>query len=188
AYADARFLLEVVAELAARRPHLGAVLSIARSVDAGAIATRAGQDGWSVVPGSDPIPFSLARGQRVVVRAWRGALGPMLRRVELVAGQAGTANEAAAAAGRPVVAFEDPADRKTLWYRKRQKGLLGDATILLPRRFPAAADGVAALLDDPQRRAAMGNAGRARMGPPGGARRIAERAVAILGERVPCVS
>ena len=47
-------------------------------------------------------------------------------------GQAGTANEAAAAAGVPVVAFERDRDRKTAWYRMRQHGLLGEALAVLP--------------------------------------------------------
>ncbi len=183
AYDDAAFLLDVVRELAPERPGLGAALSIARGLDEAAIARRAAESGWSVVraAGADELrPFALALDGRERVRAWRGALGPLLGRVEIALGQAGTANEAAAAAGLPVVAFEDPDDRAALWYRKRQRGLLGEGMTVLPRTPAAAAAGLGELLDDAPRRAAMGAAGRARMGQPGGARRIAQRVVEIV--------
>ena len=107
----------------------------------------------------------------------------MLARATLVMGQAGTANEAAAAAGIPVVAFERGLDRKTTWYRKRQSGLLGEALAIFPGDERAVAS-VRDLLRDDTRRKRMGAVGRARMGAPGGARRIAERVVAVAsGER-----
>jgi uncharacterized protein (TIGR03492 family) len=182
AYDDAAFLLAVVRELARELPRLGAVLSIARGLSPEAMARPARAGGWNVndANGDALQPFELALGSRVVVRAWRGALGPVLSRVDVVLGQAGTANEAAAAAGVPVVAFERGGDRKTLWYRKRQRGLLGEAMIVLPRELEGAVAGVRELLDDQARRAAMGAAGRARMGAPGGARRIAQRIVALV--------
>ncbi len=109
AYEDAAFLLEVTRRLADHEPSLGAVLSIARGLDARRFANSAQLAGWQVSDDGDEtlVPFTLGLQNRTRVRAWRGALGPILRRATLVLGQAGTANEAAAAAGVPVVAFED---------------------------------------------------------------------------------
>jgi uncharacterized protein (TIGR03492 family) len=181
AYADARFLLNVAGDLA-RGTRLGAVLSVARGLSADRFAQAAREDGFDVVRFDDAtIPFALARAGRTVARAWRGTLGPILDRVSLVLGQAGTANEAAAAAGVPVVAFERERDRKGRWYRQRQRGLLGDAMIVLPAGAREAAAGVAGLIGDAARREAMGAQGRARMGSPGGARRVAERLYAVAG-------
>ena len=98
-----------------------------------------------------------------------------------VLGQAGTANEAAAAAGVPVIAFERRRAGKAHWYRRRQKGLLGDALLVLPADVAVATAGVSALLDDAPRRARMAAEGRERMGAAGGARRIACRIAAIAG-------
>jgi len=180
AYDDARFLLRVVAGLAREYPSIGAVLSVARSLDPARFAADAATDGWSVVRTEDrDMPFSLRDGERDVVRAWRGPLGTILAGAELALGQAGTANEAAAAAGVPVVAFERGLDRKTAWYRKRQSGLLGEALAILPGDENAAA-GVSALLSDRARRERMGSVGRTRMGAPGGARRIAQRIARIV--------
>ena len=96
-------------------------------------AADARADGWEVASSDDAeMPFVLRRNGRVLVRAWRGPLGAVLARATLVMGQAGTANEAAAAAGVPVVAFERGRDRKTTWYRQRQRGLLGEALAVFP--------------------------------------------------------
>ena len=119
--------------LAADHPALGAVLSIARGLDAdrfAADARRAGL-GRAIDRRRRSIPFVLPR-RRDIVRAWRGELGPLLQRVALVLGQAGTANEAAAAAGVPVVAFERDRDRKARLVSRRQRGLLGDALAVFP--------------------------------------------------------
>lgn len=173
-YRDARFLLDVVRRVAHDRPRLGAVVSIAPLLDAAAFATGFREDGWQVEERADArIPFVLREQTRVIARAWSGPIGPLLQRAQLVVGQAGTANEAAAAAGVPVVAFEVDRDRKTTWYRMRQHGLLGDALAVLPGEPVAAAAGLRALLDDAPRRAMMSLHGAARMGGPGGALAIA---------------
>jgi uncharacterized protein (TIGR03492 family) len=186
AYADAEFLLQVTAVLAARRPALGAVLSVARGLSWERFAGLAERAGWQVRAQRDEsIPFVLSRDGREIVRAWNGPLGPVLRRVALVLGQAGTANEAAAAAGVPVVAFERDGGRKMRWYRRRQRGLLGDALAVLSGRLDDAVAGVERILSDPALRRRMGETGRERMGKPGAAARIAQRIASLIGE-VPC--
>lgn len=181
AYEHATSLLDVSHRMVLAQPNLGAVLSIARNLDVSEFAAAARRTGWAVAEGDDEImPLSLSVGERVGVRTWRGALGPLLTRVDLVLGQAGTANEAAAAAGVPVVAFQDSGDGGLAWYRRRQSRLLGDAMTLLPADAGTAADAVLELLRDAPRRARMGATGRARMGEPGAARRIAERVATLV--------
>ncbi len=179
AYEDGGFLLRVIERCAHARPALGGVFSVAPMLDAQRFAAIARDAGFDVHERNDDarIPFEVAIDGRVIVRAWRGEIGVLLRRVTLVIGQAGTANEAAAAAGIPVVAFELAADRKTAWYRMRQHGLLGEALTVLPADVDVAANGVLDLLENESRRARMGAAGRARMGAPGGAAAIARAIV-----------
>lgn len=181
AYADGRFLLSVARELSRERAHLGAAFSVARGLDADRFLHDARNDGWTASTGNETIPFELSDGDRVVVRGWRGALGPILRRVTLVLGQAGTANEAAAAAGVGVVAFERAGDRKSRWYRRRQQGLLGDALVVASDRLGDAVAAVSALLDDAAQLAHMSAVGRERMGASGGARTVAECVAAVAG-------
>jgi uncharacterized protein (TIGR03492 family) len=182
AYAAAAFMLDVMRELSATRPSLGAVLSVAPGLDAARFASAAQRDGWEVrTRAQTHVPFALSRGGREIVRGWRAPLGPLLESVPLVLGQAGTANEAAAAAGVPVIAFEWAADQNARWYRQRQRDLLGEALAVVDGNAENAAHAVIGLLDDPVRRKRMGEVGRARMGSAGGARRIAERIGVLLG-------
>ena len=158
AYADALRLAEVIATVRERVPTLDAVMSVA--------------------PNLDPARFApaLAAGP---LRAWSGPLGALLPDATLAVGQSGTANEAAAAGGVPVVALELAGARRDAWYRKRQLGLLGDALLIVPGERRGAAEAIADLLADPLRRSAMGARGRERMGPPGGARTIAAAIAAL---------
>lgn len=181
AYHDAVFLCAVVRELSRSRQSLGARLSVSPSLDAQMFARALACDGWAVrIEGSEnSVPFTLYDGARAVVTAWSGPLGAMLPPASVVLGQAGTANEAASAAGVPVVAFEPPGEKKASWYRMRQARLLGDGLLVVRGGKTEAVSAVRALLDDAQRRARMGAAGRARMGGSGGAYAIAGRIAAI---------
>jgi hypothetical protein len=153
AYADAERLCTVAAAVAARVPGVAIALSIA--------------------PALDPARFGPLLARYPSVAAWRGPVGGILAGATLALGQAGTANEAAAACGVPVVAFDIAGDRRSGWYRMRQERLLGEALAIVPGEVPAATEAVVALLADAPRRERMGAAGRERMGAPGGARAIA---------------
>lgn len=158
AYADAVRIADAVAALRARTGPLDAVLSVAPNLAEQRFAP------------------ALERG---ALRAWTGPLGALLHDATLAVGQSGTANEAAAAQGIPVVALELDDAARDAWYRKRQVGLLGDALAIAPGEPERAADVLAALLADDARRARMGAVGRARMGGPGGARAIAQAVVEL---------
>lgn len=181
AYADAAFMARVVREAVRGRPGAGGAFSIAPGIDARRMRAIFEADGWRVAERDDALqPFALLDGEREVLRAWQGPLGAMLRRAHVVLGQAGTANEAAAAMGIPVVAFARTGETRTPWYRMRQIGLLGDAMMVASADERLAAQQVVSLLDDSARRERMGAAGRERMGPPGAAQAIAARIAALV--------
>lgn len=182
AYADAVRLVEIFARAAATRPTLGAVLSIAPGIDAMRMADEMSAHGRVERSFLAEIPFELRDGERVLLRAWSGEIGPLLRRSAIVLGQAGTANEAAAAAGLPVLVMERESRSEHDWYRRRQAKLLGEALIVLPLGAGDAATLLGTLVDDREERARRGAAGRARMGEPGGARRIAAEIARIAHE------
>jgi hypothetical protein len=159
AYADAERIAEIAERVAARVPGVATVLSIA--------------------PALDPARFAPLLERHPALGVWFEGIGGILAGATVAIGQAGTANEAAAAGGVPVVALELAGDRRSGWYRMRQERLLGEAILVVPGDPPAAADAIVALLNDPVRRARMGAAGRERMGPSGGSAAIA-RAIADL--------
>ena len=181
AYTDAPFMARVLREIARAQARAGGILSIAPGIDADRMRAQFEADGWRVEKGKGDLqPFSLYDGDREVLRAWQGPLDAMLRTATIVLGQAGTANEAAAARGIPVVAFARAGEARAPWYRMRQIGLLGDAMIVASADPSQAAAQVVALLRDPQRRERMGEAGRERMGAPGAAASIAARIAALV--------
>lgn len=103
----------------------------------------------------------------------QGRLGDLLARASVALGQAGTANEQAAGAGVPVVAFDPREESRLSWYRARQKGLLGDAVKVVLPAAPQIANELKYLLTDPAERARRANIGQERMGPAGASQRIA---------------
>jgi hypothetical protein len=137
----------------------------------------------SIAPTLDPARFAPVLARHPALRPWPGPLGALLAEATLVVGQAGTANEAAAANGVPVVALELEADRRDAWYRRRQVGLLGDALTVIPGELPAAGAALADLLRDEPRRRRMGGVGRERMGGPGGAAAIAAAVAELAAGR-----
>jgi tetraacyldisaccharide 4'-kinase len=165
AYADAGRIADIAERVAARVPGAAVVLSIA--------------------PGLDAARFAPLFERHPAIGVWFEGIGGILAGATLAIGQAGTANEAAAASGIPVVALELTGDRRSGWYRMRQERLLADAMLVVPGDPEAAADAIVALLNDPARRERMGATGRERMGPSGGAAAIARAVVDLAGRGAP---
>ncbi|GAC1441237.1 MAG: hypothetical protein NVS1B2_04450 [Vulcanimicrobiaceae bacterium] len=178
AYADGVRLARVARALGPLAPEYGVLFSVAPNLESERFAGALAADDWLVEATQDPrAPFvATSPGVRMTLET---RLGAILAASSLVLGQAGTANEQAAACGIAVVALDDERGGSGAWYRMRQRRLLGEALLLVPTRPQAAASAIAALLHDPVRVAAMGAAGRARMGEPGGAEAIARAVVAL---------
>lgn len=116
----------------------------------------------------------------VRLRLTQGVFGDVVQAADVVIGLAGTANEQAAGLGKPVVAFPGPGVQFGPRFLRAQKRLLGEALAVTPPDPRAVAAEAAALLSDESRRARMAAAGRARMGPPGAAARMAAAIVQIM--------
>lgn len=113
---------------------------------------------------------------------WTGNFADAAARATLVLGMSGTANEQAAGLGKPVVAIPGSGPQFTRKFLALQARLLGEAVV--PTRDPTeAAQAVLRLLDDVGERTRRGEVGRARMGPPGAAERMADRVLAICTGR-----
>jgi uncharacterized protein (TIGR03492 family) len=139
--------------------------------------------GWVALgPGA---PRVVERWRRAASEVWwvRGAFADVLASADAVLGTSGTAQEQAAGLGLPVVSFPLPP-----WYTSEflanQGRLLGGALRIVPRDPEALAVALREALEDgPHARAARSD-GPARMGPPGGAERIASDAAATLATRL----
>ncbi len=148
-----------------------AVVVVADSVDPMELCSV----GWNLrtYPEKQGLVGELFREGLPPVLLVRRVLGDVLARCQLVLGQAGTANEQAAGMGLPVVAYGPGGERGMSWYRFRQKGLLGEALEVVEENPDRVVESLARLLSDPAERQRRGDIGRERMGPPGGAARMA---------------
>jgi uncharacterized protein (TIGR03492 family) len=102
--------------------------------------------------------------------AWvlRGAFSAILHRSRLALATAGTATEQAAGLGIPVIGFPTPGPQYTRAFARRQKRLLGKALHLVePDPYQIAGQGLI-LLQAPEAYAQASQAGKERIGPPGG--------------------
>ncbi len=179
-------LMAIAELLQSRGQATQAFMAVAPSVDALALVAALRSEGFAMPdPGGDEGIVAKATHGSLEVVLVRGAFGDVLAASQIVLGQAGTANEQAAGAGRPVVAALEPGEnpKKMLWYRMRQKRLLGDALLVLPSDKDEFARGVVRLIEDPRQMTLMGEVGRSRMGAPGGAAAVAAAALAVASSR-----
>ncbi len=173
------FQLNVVSALSQKLSSpLQAAIAAAPGTELSHLVSRC--DDWEFTPadGTGGLLGTLTRGsQRVLILA--GRLGDLLDKSALALGQAGTANEQAAGAGVPVVAFDARSEHDLRWYRKRQKGLLGDAVSVVPPTLQAVTEEAYRLLTDTVEHQRRAQIGRERMGPPGGSQRMASEIASL---------
>jgi uncharacterized protein (TIGR03492 family) len=162
---NAVLLAQTASAVAAAVPDVRFLLTIAPTVRDDAL--RKALAGSADAPAGTQT-VAVGRATITLTRAFADAVA----RAAVVLGMAGTAHEQAAGMGRPVVAFPGPGTQFGPQFLAMQRRLLGDA-LIAARDWRDAAAAVVKLLRDSDERVRRGRAGRERMGPPGGAQRIA---------------
>ena len=167
------YQLEVLELVFGTHPGLQAGVAMAPGTRVSELCEPALRAGWELqAGGGDSHRGVLVKGGQSV-HLLAGVLGDLLCQSTLALGQAGTANEQAAGAGVPVVAYDPKGSKGLRWYRARQKGLLGDAVSVVVQQVPAIAGEIQMLLDNSEERERRASVGRERMGPAGGCQRMA---------------
>ena len=172
--ADANFqrILQVIDGIPAAATYLCALSPV---LDVNKMADSAHVAGWRLTEGG-----ILRKGDKTV-KLGKDLFETVLHDSTLVIGMSGTGNEQAAGMGRPVISFMGAGAQTTPSRMIDQERLLGGAVAYISD-FP---DGVSReitwLLNHPEERARRGAIGRERMGPPGGAKKIAEFLVQEFG-------
>jgi len=162
-----------------------AFLALAPAADVDAIIGALKAEGFEVTVNPQITGvIALASRDAVEIGLVRGGLAASLGAANVVLGQAGTGNEQAAGLGKPVVAAAAPGEspQSVGWYRMRQQKLLGEALVVFQGDDDTFARDVLALLADRDRIAAMGAAGRERMGAPGASDAIAQAVLDVAKE------
>ncbi len=163
---NAALLAHAARVIAAEVPGVRFLLTVAPTVSGVPIRARLGALDQAVIVSDEDVRIG---GAHVRLTA---SFADAAARAQVVIGMAGTANEQAAGLGKPVIAFPGPGPQFGPEFLAAQHRLLGDAVVPV-RDGREAAAAVARLLRDPVERERRGAIGRERMGPPGGAQRIA---------------
>ena len=147
-------------------------LALAQALNPDPFIEAARLKGWeSAVYPSDPHLLAELKKNNMIIYLLKNCFGNILQKSRLVLGQGGTANEQAVGMGKPVVAFALQGEQS--WYRKRQKGLLGDSLIVVEPSPEAITEQIVKLKHNRELYDNMAAIGKERMGPPGGANKIA---------------
>ena len=135
------------------------------------------ENGWTLTEGD-----MLRKGDKAV-QMGKDLFETVLHDSTLVIGMAGTANEQAAGMGRPVISFVGAGAQTTPSRMIDQERLLGGAAAYISDFPEGVSREISWLLSHPEERARRGAIGRERMGPSGGAKKIAEFLVQEFGLR-----
>jgi uncharacterized protein (TIGR03492 family) len=134
-----------------------------------------GVEGWRLedTGAKEGLTHLFAHPDGTVVHLAQKAFKTVLLGSRTAISTSGTAAEQAAGYGLPVVAFPTGGPQYTLAFARRQKQLLGDALLLTEPDPEAISKGVREFLSSEELRQKARAAGKAAMGEPGAARRIA---------------
>ncbi|MFN3661093.1 MAG: hypothetical protein ACK4TN_07660, partial [Brevinematales bacterium] len=118
-------------------------------------------------------PFPILQKENTHILLTRGIFAEVLHKSTVILGLAGTANEQAAALGKPVVAFKGSGPQTTIRRFREQHRLLGDALCLREDYPEGVIEEILFLFQNPEEREKRGAIGQQHMGPAGGSKSIA---------------
>ena len=165
--ADQNFqrIIAVIEQIAEPVEYLCALSPV---IDIEKMAASVAERGWRLDEGN-----VLRKGDKAILMG-KDLFERSLHDSTLVIGMAGTANEQAAGMGRPVISFVGAGAQTTPSRMIDQERLLGGAAAYISDFPEGVAREVSWRLAHPEERQRRGAIGRERMGPPGGAKKIAE--------------
>ncbi len=178
AYGNARLILKVAHSLAQRAESIGFLLALAPTLSMDELVGHLVMDGWHCTEVKPRLWSLQLSSTQVIVTA--DLFGDVLATSHMVIGLTGTANEQAAGLGKPVITFPGMGQQINQRFVMGQKKLLGDAVLVVEGNEDSVTDAVFQLISQPERYNFMAQAGRTRMGGPGGSARIAREIIEIL--------
>ncbi|MFP4498523.1 MAG: hypothetical protein ACLFQV_09965, partial [Vulcanimicrobiota bacterium] len=183
AYSDFPIILEALEIIENRDKHFAYVAPLAGSIEVEKLAEVSKKRDFELIEKkNDKGLMGIIRKGPVEVLLVRGRFGDAIHKARLVIGQAGTGNEQAVGLGKPTIAFDSGGKKKSGWYRARQKGLLGNSLSVVRRDSRAIADETLEILEDSHKYQLMSRIGRERLGPPGGAKNMADEIFKIYSK------
>lgn len=141
--------------------------ALPESLEIGKIIKLIRENGWVYDDGK------VKKDQKEVILV-KNKFADVISQSEIIIGLAGTANEQAAGIGKPVISFTGYGPQTTSGRMKDQARLLGGAVKFISDFPEAVVSEISYLLKNPAERLKRGKIGSLRMGPSGGARKIAQ--------------
>ncbi|MDD5528735.1 MAG: lipid-A-disaccharide synthase-related protein [bacterium] len=152
-------------------PKLSFVTALPNTIKLNTLTALSQNNGWKL--STDDISVLTKKDTKVFL--YYNAFVDIIEQADIIIGLAGTANEQAAYFGKPIVAFKGTGPQTSNVRMNNQQNLLGGC-LKVVKNFP---DGVVNeilfLLQHPDEIKRRSKIGKFRMGPSGGAERIAER-------------
>lgn len=177
AYDNTVRMLQLVKQFA-RRPSYSFVISLAPNLRLDLLAKAIAPIGWTLKDYSakhKPLVAELETTEANTVQVVRGYFRDCLDDATAVFGMTGTGNEQIAGLGIPLVLLKGKSEAAS-WNRMlHYKKLLGDAVFITHGNDRKIVEDIAGLLDNNSLLQKMGEAGKQRMGVPGGAYYIARK-------------
>ncbi len=170
AYDNFNLILGLI-DLLAIKKKLVYLAAISGSLDTEVIKRKSAPLGWNAIKREGHTVLEKG-GEKVLL--CRNNFSEVLHLSDIVIGLAGTANEQAAGLGKPIVGFKGMGPQTTARRMEEQERLLGGALKFVKSYPHEAVNEILLLLDNPGERKSRGDAGIARMGGGGGARKISE--------------
>ncbi len=171
AYKNFLKILKVVEKI---KEKVSFACAIPSSLNVEKIVESAKKEGWNLQGNT------LRKGEKSILLVKDG-FEDVISKSNIIIGLAGTANEQAAGLGKPVISFAGCGPQTTPGRMRDQARLLGEAVKFVSDFPEGVISEISYLLANPEERKRRGKIGSLRMGPPGGARKIAELIVEEFG-------
>lgn len=169
AYANFLKMLPVVEEVV-RLYSCSIVAALPSTLSDERLSFYARKQGWHYHNAS---PFPLLQKEKITIILSRGIFAEVLHSSTVILGLAGTANEQAAALGKPIVAFRGSGPQTTSRRFREQQRLLGDVLSFQANYPQGVVREILFLFSNPEERKRRGLIGQQRMGKPGASKAIA---------------
>ncbi|MBI2251843.1 MAG: hypothetical protein HYU63_03690 [Armatimonadetes bacterium] len=172
AYEDFPIILKTVERLKNYDIPLNFLMALPSSLDLNLIKQISQNCSWNLNNENSSLKLYLYK-ENQIIHLFQNYFGDVLEQAYLILGQAGTGNEQAAGLGKPIIAF-DFKPEKLSWYRLRQKGLLGEAILVVKDDPQKISKELINIIENKNLYKKMSEIGKKRMGENGASQKIAQ--------------
>jgi len=162
-----------VLELLSTERSFNFIVALVNSITDEMIISKASKNGWTLKANDDK-KLSFLEKEKIKVTLARGAFVDVVIASEVLIGLSGAGNEQAVGLGKPVVSFVGTGPQTTKRRFIEQEKLLGGSMKFIKDYPYGVVQEVLDLINNPVERERRGRIGIERMGPSGGARKIAK--------------